>query len=118
MLCIEMVLLTGSYRACSFEDRRRHEWPPHPARLFFAAVNAVHGKEPADADEVAALRWWEGLGAPEIACSGVRASADETVVQDWTVRKVLDHYVPGNFARSSTPGLLTWWPLPVGDFGV
>ena len=81
MLCIEMVLLTGTYRACSFEDRRRPEWPPHPARLFFAAVNAVHDKDPADADEVAALRWWEALGAPEISCSGVHVRPGQTVEQ-------------------------------------
>jgi CRISPR-associated protein Csb2 len=109
MLCIEMVLLSGRYRACSFEDRRRHEWPPEPARLFFAATNAVHTNDPVREDEIAALQWWEGFGAPEISCSGIEIQPDGTMRQSWTARKVLDHFVPGNFASSSTRNLNAHW---------
>jgi CRISPR-associated protein Csb2 len=109
MLCVEMVLLGGRYRACSFEDRRRHEWPPAPARLFFAAVNAVYSGDPVLDDEVAALRWWEGLGAPEISCSDVDTLPDGMAREAWTVRNVVDHYVPGNYASSSTRNLNAYW---------
>ena len=78
-------------------------------RLFFAAVNAVHNNDPVSEDEVAALQWWEDLGAPEIGCSEVERLPDGTARESWTVRNVADHYVPGNYARSSTRDLNAHW---------
>lgn len=97
MLAVEMTLLGGRYRASSFDDRRRAEWPPEPARLFYAAVNAVYQSPRPDDAEVEVLRWWETLGAPEIACSEAR------------LRSVVDHYVPGNSASSWTSDIQRLW---------
>lgn len=67
-LHIEIELLGGRYVAARFNDRARAEWPPHPARLFSAAVAAwgADSRSPAEAD---VLRWLEAQGAPTIACS-------------------------------------------------
>lgn len=97
MLAIEMTLLGGRYRASSFDDRRKAEWPPEPARLFYAAVNVVHESPEPDVTEVEVLKWWETQGAPEIACSDV------------LLRSVVDHYVPGNSATSWTRDIQRLW---------
>lgn len=97
MLAIEMTLLGNRYRASSFEDRRRPEWPPDPARLFYAAVDATYSAAVVDEAEVDVLRWWEALGAPEIACSEAR------------LRTVVDHYVPGNAVTSWVRDLQGRW---------
>lgn len=104
MLAIEMTLLGGRYRASSFEDRRRPEWPPDPARLFYAAVHATYNAPVVDEAEVEVLRWWETLAAPEIACSGAR------------LRAVVDHYVPGNAVTSWVRDLQgQWQDLAAGE---
>jgi len=97
VLAVEMTLLGGRYRASSFDDRRKAEWPPEPARLFYAAVNVVYQSSEPDDAEVEVLRWWETLGAPEIACS------------EALLRSVVDHYVPGNFASSWTNDIQPLW---------
>ncbi|MGA7124155.1 MAG: type I-U CRISPR-associated protein Csb2 [Polyangiaceae bacterium] len=77
MLALEVAFLTGRYVATAFDDRRKAEWPPHPARLFSALV-AAHFETPGvSQDERAALEWMEGLGPPEICAS--EASAREVV---------------------------------------
>src|SRR5690606_13655907 len=45
-MAVAVELLTGRYVATRFNDRDRPEWPPHPGRLFSAAVAAW-----AEADE-------------------------------------------------------------------
>ncbi len=68
MLAIEITLLTGRYTATAFNDRRRGEWPPHPARLYSALV-ATCFESGGDNNELAALEWLEGLGFPLINAS-------------------------------------------------
>ncbi|HEX3478417.1 MAG TPA: type I-U CRISPR-associated protein Csb2 [Kofleriaceae bacterium] len=85
MLCIEVELLAGRYAATAHNDRSRAEWPPHPARFFFALVAALHDQEPVDAEERAALLWLEQQDAPSLDVSIHAGSRD-----------VLDVFVPVN----------------------
>lgn len=87
MLAIEVELLTGRYAATAHNDRRRAEWPPHPARFFSALVAALHDKEPVDLAEREALVWLEQQGAPAI-----RVDSESQVGR----RQVQDVYVPVN----------------------
>ncbi|MCS6798411.1 MAG: type I-U CRISPR-associated protein Csb2 [Myxococcota bacterium] len=87
MLAIEVELLTGRYAATAHDDRRRAEWPPHPARFFSALVAALHDRDPVDHAEREALLWLETLGAPSLCVD----PQDEVYV-----RQVLDVYVPVN----------------------
>lgn len=80
---IEVTLLTGRYIATSYSNRKSHEWPPHPARLYSALV-AVWAESGNDEDERDALEWLESLGPPEI------SSSTETP------RSVKSHFVPVN----------------------
>lgn len=87
MLAIEVELLTGRYAATAHNDRRRAEWPPHPARFFSALVAALHDRYPADQAERAALLWLEQQGAPSL-----WVDPESRVGK----RDVLDVYVPVN----------------------
>lgn len=89
MLAVQVRLLTGRYVATQFNERDRAEWPPHPARLFAAAVAAWADTDEPDPDERAALHWWESLGPPTIACSSP---------EDTATRSVVTHFVPVNDA--------------------
>lgn len=102
MLTIQVRLLSGRYVATQFDDRDSPEWPPHPARLFAAAVSAWADMETPDPVERAALTWWESLGAPAIVCSPW---------DDTGMRTVVTHYVPVNDVRgvlSRDPKDLYW----------
>lgn len=68
---IEVSLLTGRYVATSHYDRDLPEWPPHPARLFSAMVDAYHGADDPDTEERDALLWLETLAPPFIQASDV-----------------------------------------------
>lgn len=93
MLTITIDLLTGRYAATRYNDRTRAEWPPHPARLFSAAVAAWADADVPDDDERAALEWWESLGPPAIGCSW----RDEAGTADqWSERTNVVHFVPVN----------------------
>ncbi|QXQ13863.1 type I-G CRISPR-associated protein Csb2 [Skermania piniformis] len=92
----------GRYRASDFEDRAAPEWPPHPARLFYAAVAAVHGAG-GDPAEIELLEWWESLAPPTIQCSDLADSAGVRPA------RAVDHYVRGNYARSWTTDLHGQW---------
>lgn len=96
-LAIEIELLAGRYAATRFNDRNRAEWPPHPARLFSAAVALWADGEPRSAEEEGVLRWIERQPAPEIACS------DEEHI---AVREGTTHFVPVNDA-SAVPSIDT-----------
>lgn len=96
-LAIEIELLSGRYCATRFNDRTRAEWPPHPARLFSAAVALWAAGEPRSAQEEGVLRWLERQPAPEIACS------DEEHI---AVREGTTHFVPVNDA-SAVPSINT-----------
>lgn len=69
MFALAVDFLTGRYVATAYNDRRRAEWPPHPARLFSAMVAAWGDGEPgstAGSAERDALEWLERLDAPTI----------------------------------------------------
>ena len=83
---IEVNFLTGRYVATAYNDRRRSEWPPHPARLFSAMVAAWRDGERPDLNERRALEWIENQAAPGIAAS----RADP--------RSSVSHFVPVNDA--------------------
>jgi CRISPR-associated protein Csb2 len=88
MLAVEVELLTDRYAATMFNDRNRAEWPPHPARLFSAAVAAWADADEPDDTERAALQWWEEQGEPTITCSWGDGRCSE--------RAAVTHYVPVN----------------------
>ena len=83
-LTIGWEYLTGYAVATDPSSRKRAEWPPHPARLFYALVDALHARDKVDPQEERALRWLEAQAAPEI----VASPADD--------RMTLDVYVPVN----------------------
>ncbi len=76
--------LTGRCTATSYNDRNTAEWPPHPARVFSALVDAWADGDPPDASERAALDWLAELPPPAIAASGR------------SERTVVPHFVPVN----------------------
>ena len=83
---VEVNLLTGRFVATCHNDRRRSEWPPHPARLFSALVAAWADADEPDYKERAALEWLESQKPPAIASSAA------------VPRKVVSHFVPVNDA--------------------
>lgn len=83
MFAIEVELLTGRYVATAHDDRRRAEWPPHPARLFSALV-AAHAEGGKDEAERAALLWLERQPSPVLE------------VSEALRRDTLDVFVPVN----------------------
>lgn len=88
MLAVQVELLTGRYVATQFNDRNRAEWPPHPARLFSAAVAAWADLDEPNDGERTALRWWEEQGEPSVTCSWGENDRSE--------RAAVIHYVPVN----------------------
>lgn len=82
---IEVNFLTGRYVATCHNDRRKPEWPPHPARLFSALVATWADADEPSSAERAVLEWLEDLGPPDIA-------ADATAAP----RRVVSHFVPVN----------------------
>lgn len=89
MLAVEVELLTGCYAATAHNDRRRAEWPPHPARFFSALVAALHDREPVDDGEREALLWLERQPPPALE---VDLGVDDRVGR----RDVHDVFVPVN----------------------
>lgn len=84
MLALGIEFLTGRYVATAYNDRRRAEWPPHPARVFSALV-ATHFEDPErDPREREALEWLERQPPPEIHGTPAR------------IREVVDVFVPVN----------------------
>ena len=85
-LGIEVNFLTGRFVATRHNDRRRPEWPPHPARLFSALVAAWADADEPDGAERVALEWLESQPPPGIAAS------------EAVPRRVVPHFVPVNDA--------------------
>ncbi|CAN5286659.1 hypothetical protein BH24ACT9_BH24ACT9_12660 [soil metagenome] len=96
MLTVEIALLTGRYVATRYNNRDRVEWPPHPARLFSAAVSTWADADLPDPQEREALHWWEQQGAPEITCSWESEATDGSRIRDWAERSPSIHFVPVN----------------------
>ncbi len=67
---IEVNFLTGRCVSSSHNNRKRPEWPPHPARLFSAMVATWTDVDESDISERTALEWLETLSPPKIAASG------------------------------------------------
>lgn len=89
MLTIEVELLTGRYAAAAHDNRRRAEWPPHPARFYSALVAALHDRDPVDEAERNALLWLERQPPPAL---DVDLEVDEHLGR----RDVRDVFVPVN----------------------
>ena len=81
---IEVNFLTGRYIATAYNDRRQGEWPPHPARLFSALVDAWADQDERELPETRVLEWLETQGPPAIAASEAEH------------RRVVSHFVPVN----------------------
>ncbi len=71
MLTLRIEYLTGRCVATAYNDRRAPEWPPHPARVYSALVDAWLDNDPPSDKEADALRWLAGAGAPAIAASSM-----------------------------------------------
>lgn len=89
-MIIRCEFITSCYVAK--ETHTSVEWPPHPARLFFALVSALHAfdediEEGIDKQEREALEWLEDLGNPTIYCPRT---------EEMSERKIVSHYVPPN----------------------
>jgi CRISPR-associated protein Csb2 len=89
VLVVEVELLTGRYAATTHDDRRRAEWPPHPARFFSALVAVLHDRDPVEETERAALLWLERQPPPGL---DVDLEVDDRVGR----REVRDVFVPVN----------------------
>lgn len=89
------MILTCEFLTSRYVAKATHvkpEWPPHPARLFYALVSAFYafqseGNEGGDVEERKALEWLEGLGHPDI-FAAPRDQIGE--------RQVVTHHVPAN----------------------
>ena len=87
MFALRVEYLTGVSVSQQHDDRSSAEWPPHPARLFFALASAFFetGEDP---EEEAFLNWLERQEPPALA------------VTEATRRSVVVHYVPVNDVRA------------------
>lgn len=97
MLAIEVEYLLGRAVAADWGRRDRPEWPPHPARLHAALVDALGDLE-SDEPELAqaaeaALRWLESLPAPAL----------DVELDEVSVRPALVYWVPINDESVSRP---------------
>lgn len=88
MFALRVEYLTGRSVSQEHSDRMSPEWPPHPARLYFALASAYFetGERP---DERAFLEWLERLPPPALVASEAER------------RDVHIHFVPVNDARAS-----------------
>lgn len=97
MLALEVEYLMGRVIASCHDDRRKVEWPPHPARLFAALVAAF--KECNLDDSVrATLQWLEALPEPHIYANPPEHGG--------LVRDVCDVFVPVNDPKKKTKSIL------------
>ena len=85
MLAIELEYLHRVV-ATQQDDRLRAEWPPHPARLYSALVDAHYRSGDDDPREREALQWLAQAPPPTVHAS------------DASVRDVRTHFVPVNDA--------------------
>lgn len=66
MFALRVEYLTGRAVATAYNDRSVAEWPPHPARLYSALVDAWADAEPPEAAEREALEWLADQPAPSL----------------------------------------------------
>ena len=79
MLVLECHFLARRYAATRFNDRRRTEWPPHPARVFSALTDALYAEGTPQEGEREALRWLAAASPPEIYASHADTRLQEIV---------------------------------------
>jgi len=84
MLALHVEFLAGRFTASAYNDRHRGEWPPHPARIFSALVDALYDADEVDHGEAAALDALSEAGAPWVIASAA------------SQRRVVTNYVPVN----------------------
>ena len=104
-LIIGWEYLTGCCVATDVSDRRRAEWPPHPARVFMALA-ATWFETGRDAEEGTALKWLESLGDP-----GLQLPHRETVFS----RTIVDVFVPVNDKAGPSKAILQSAPTLTRD---
>lgn len=97
MLAVEVEYLMGRVIASCHDDRRKVEWPPHPARLFAALVAAFKECELSETVRKA-LQWLEALPEP-----GIYANPPE---HKGLGRDVHDVFVPVNDPKKNTKSML------------
>jgi CRISPR-associated protein Csb2 len=81
MLTASINFLTGRFVSSAFNDFDGVEWPPHPARVFYALVSALH--EGDDKSEREVLEWLASQAPPEVyssECSKRTLTTGEPVV--------------------------------------
>ena len=107
-VAIEVTFGTGRYVAADVTDRNKPEWPPHPARLFSALVEAWarYGSDPPNPSERAALEWLERQPPPTIFDPG--GSPRQAVGLFVPVNNATD---PGKGKDDRRPGVTKWWTL-------
>ena len=89
------MIITCEFLTSRYVAKATHlkpEWPPHPARLFYALVSALHvfrseGNESGDVEERKALEWLEELGHPHVFAAQPNQIG---------ARQVVTHHVPAN----------------------
>jgi len=89
------MIITCEFLTLRYVAKAKHnepEWPPHPARLFYALVSALHvfrseASEGGDAKEREALEWLEARDHPHV----VAARRSQI-----GARSVVTHHVPAN----------------------
>lgn len=85
MFALRVEYLTGRCVATSYNDRSSVEWPPHPARLFYALVSAWADAGEANDAERRGLEWLAEQPPPSL-CVDMSPGG----------RAVVTHYVPVN----------------------
>ena len=88
MFALRVEYLTGVAVSQQYNNRDFPEWPPHPARLYFALASAYF--EAQDSAERAFLEWLESLAPPQLYASEAR------------LREAVEYFVPVNDARVPT----------------
>lgn len=89
MFALRVEFITGRAVSQQFDDRMAPEWPPHPARLYFALASAYFERGEA-ASEREFLEWLERQSPPAVAATEAQR------------RDVRIHYVPVNDVRVSS----------------
>ncbi len=105
MIAIEVNFLAHRYVATAHHDRRRHEWPPDPARVFSALVATWADADDPDPSERAALEWLEAQPPPAV------------VASDAVIRKVVNYFVPVNDASVISPSSYRKRAERIEEFG-
>jgi len=83
MFALTICYLTGRSVAKRFDSHVDAEWPPEPARLYFAMVNSLHAWGNRQS-ECAALLWLESQAPPALSFS------------NWSERAFYTSFVPPN----------------------